>query len=59
MEGLKWFAVHRCTVPPGVMEGGEGSDIGATIFVSQKSNLANPSIIIPGIRGRATARPLV
>ena len=33
-------SVHRCTVPPGVMEGGEGSNMVATIFVSQKSNLA-------------------
>lgn len=33
-------SVHRCTAPPGVTEGGEGSDRVATIFVSQKSNLA-------------------
>lgn len=33
-------SVHWCTAPPGVMEGGEGSNMVATIFVSQKSNLA-------------------
>ena len=35
-------SVHRCTAPPGAMEGGEGSNRVATIFVSQKSNLAKP-----------------
>ena len=33
-------SVHRCTVPPGVTEGGEGSNRVATIFMSQKSNFA-------------------
>ena len=34
--------------PVMIMEGGEGSNMVATIFVSQKSNLATPSIIITG-----------